>query len=526
MSFTSSLSRAIPAAFEDAPPDAPRDTRGLYLALGSGAAVYFYFHLFRFPFVPIWHWGDQSIFLDHAEHMLDGQALYRDLFQLNLPGTEYLYYFLFLCFGVRMWIAPLAACITLTAAALLVFSLSRTVLRGPASLLPAIAFTVICLRGSLDGAHHLFSTALVFLAINLIARARGSLSIFCAGAVLGLSALFTSSRGVSLAVGVSLFFIWQLRGWRTASAAIAALLAPFLAVIAASVAYLATTVAPRTLYESLVTFPLRYYSAGRFNTPSVSFAELQSALPPRAHSVLLIGLWLVSKALPAILLIAFVVSHLRRNPTAQRGSQSSKILVLCAFAGTFAFFAAGASLSLARINCAVAFAYILGAAMLAESGRHQLVSALLALAVATACIEGTVATIRPAYKFDSPQGSILIIDRERDQVISWLSRNARPGDQLFGDPDLNFVLSLRNPAAVQWVEPDAFTRPQQVKELLNSLALNHTRFFVWSEFADHPGHADSLAPLRVYLKSHYHPALEFGNGARILAVNADHPLDR
>jgi hypothetical protein len=519
MSSTSSLSRATPKAVAGEPEGAPRDSRWLYLALAAGAAVFFYLHLFRLPFVPVWHWGDQSIFLNDAEHMLRGQVLYRDLFELNFPGTAYLYYFLILCFGVRMWIAPLAAFVALVAATLLVYSLSRTVLRGAAALLPAIAFLVVCLRGSLDGAHHLFSTVLVFLAVNLIARARSLISICCAGAVLGVSALFTSSRGVFVAIGVCLFFVWKLHDWRKASAAIVALLAPFFAVIAGTLAWLATFVAPRTLFELLVVFPARYYPAGRFNSPVEFFAELQPALSLRVRSVAFVGLWLAAKVLPLLLLMAFLAMRFRRH-AAMRDTERGQILVLCFFTGAFALLAGGGSLSMARMFCAVAFTYILGAAMLAEFGQRRLIAGLLALAIAAACGEATVAAIRPAYRFDSPRGPILLTDHDRYDVISWLSRNSRRGDQLFGDSDLNFVLDLWNPAAVQWVEPNAFTRPEQVKELLASLQQNHTRFVVWSEFVDRPGPGDNLEPLRAYLKESYHPALKFGE-SEILAANAD-----
>jgi hypothetical protein len=521
MNSTSPRPRAAPGAPGGDSRDAACDARWPYLAVGTGAAIFFYLHLFRFPFVPIWHWGDQSIFLDHAEHMLRGEVLYRNLFQFNLPGTEYLYYFLFLCFGVRMWIAPLAVFITLTVATLLVYSLSRTVLRGPAALLPAIAFAVVDLRSSLDGAHHLYSTVLVFLAVNLIARARSSFSISCAGAVLGVSALFTSSRGVFVAIGVSLFFIWKLRDWRKASQAIVALLAPFVAVIAAMLAYLATTVAPYTLFESLVVFPLRYYPQGRFNTPAAFFAELSGVLPLRAYSVLPVGFWLASKALAPALLIAFLVSRFLGKSTARRESPSHQILVLCFLAGCFALIGGTGSLSLPRMNCAVAFAYILGTAMLVEIGQRRLIAGLIALMAATACVEMAVATMRPAYIFEAPRGSIFLLNRDRYELISWLSRNGRPGDQLFGDPDLNFVLNFWNPAGVQWVEPGAFTRPEQVRGLLTALEQNRTRFIIWSAFVEQPGPGDNLWPLRAYLNEHYHPAISIGVGAEVLVANTD-----
>ena len=135
--------------------------------------------------------------------MLHGEVLYRDLFQLNLPGAEYLYYWLFLCFGVRLWIAPLMVFAALTASTLLVYSLSRAVLRGWAALVPVAAFLVICQRSSMDGNHHLYSTLLVFAAVSLVARARKTLWLCGAGALLGMATLFTSSRGVCFSSGNS-----------------------------------------------------------------------------------------------------------------------------------------------------------------------------------------------------------------------------------------------------------------------------------------------------------------------------------
>ena len=504
---------AAPSAESQA---ARRRAKWPYLAVGIGAAIFFYLHLFRFPFMPIWRWGDQSIFLDHAERMLQGAILYRDLFQLNLPGTEYLYYLLFLCFGVRLWIAPVVVFVTLTASTLLVYSLSRAALRGWAALLPAAAYLVFCQRSSMDGAHHLYSTLLIFAAVNLVARALNSFWLCCAGALLGLASLFTSSRGVFVAAGVSLFFIWKFRDWRKAFQAIAALLMPLIAVVIAALGYLATLVAPGTLFETLVVFPLRYYHTGRFNTPAAFFAELNSALPLRPHSVWLVGIWLVIKAAVPILLIAFIARRLLRNSAELRDSPANQALALYLFAGTFALLAEASSLSEPRLSCAAAFAYILGAAMLHHSGKRRVIGAALAVTGVIGVAAMTVAVIRPAQRFDSPRGSVVFLDRERYEMVEWLSRNARPGDRLFGDPDLNFVLGLRNPAEVQWVEYDAFTRPEQVSELLTVLHRYPTRFFIWDVFMERTGPGDNLQPLRAYLKERYRLAQQYSGGAEIL----------
>ncbi len=498
---------------------APRWAKWAYLELGIAAAIFFYLHLFRFPFLPVWHWGDQSVFLDHAERMLHGAVLYRDLFQLNLPGTEYLYYLLFLCFGVRLWIAPVIVFVALTASTLLVYSLSRAVLRGWAALLPVAAFLVIFQRRSMDGSHHLYSTLLVFAAVTLVARARNSLWLCCAGALLGMATLFTSSRGVFVAAGVCLFFIWKFRDWGKALRAVCALLIPFVAVISAALTFLATTVAPRALFESLVVFPMHYFSAGRFNTPAMFYAELNSTLPLRPLSVLVVGLWILMKAAVPLLFIAFIARRLLFKPIELRGAPTNQALVLCFFAGSFEMLAQASSLSQPRLNCAAAFAYILGAAMLHDLGKRRLIGAALAVIGLIGLAEVTAAVIHPVQRLDSPQGSVVFVSGERYDMVAWLYRNAHPGDRLFGDPDLNFVLGLANPAEVQWVENDAFTRPEQVSKLLIALDRYPTRFFIWDDVMDRAGTGDNLQPLRVYLKEHYHLAQQYSGGAEILVEN-------
>ncbi len=502
-----------------APEAAPPQAKWPYLQLGIVAAIFFYLQLFRFPFLPIWHWGDQSVFLEHAERMFHGEVLYRDLFQLNLPGTEYLYYWFFLCFGVRLWIAPLIVFFALTASTLLVYSLSRAVLRGCAALLPAAAFLVLYQRSLMDGTHHLYSTLLVFAAVTLVARARNLRWLCCAGALLGLATLFTSSRGVFVAAGVCVFLIWKFRDWRKALRAVCALLIPLVVVISAALAYLATTVSPRALFESLVVFPMHYFSAGRSNTRAMFFVELHSALPLRAHSVLSVGLWLAIKAAVPLLFMAFIARRLLCKPIAPRASSTHQALVLYCFAGSFEFLAQAGSLSLLRLNCAAAFAYILGAAMLHDLGKRRLIGIALAVTGLIGLAEVTAAVMHPVERLDSPRGSVAFLQGERYGMVEWLFRNAHPGDRLFGDPDLNFVLGLANPAEVQWVENDAFTRPEQVSNLVIALHRYPTRFLIWADIMDRSGPGDNLQPLRDYLKEHYHVAQRFSGGVEILVDN-------
>ncbi len=484
-----------------------RDARWPYAALGGATLLFFYLHLFRFPFVPIFHPGDQTEYLEHAERMLHGEVLYRDLFQFNLPGTEYLYEFLFHVFGVHMWVGNLALLLTLTAVTIMVYALSRLVLRGPEALLPAVGFLVICQRSAIDGTHHWYSALLVLLAIYVAARFRTTVSYGFAGALLGLATIFTTTRGIAAAAGVCLFFLWRDCGGRNSFKAIAALLAPLILVVGTVLAYLAVVASPKTIFDSLIVFTLRYYPKGAANDPSIFFEQLRGAMPIRPLSVLLVLHWLAIDIVAPVVVVLFLVNCFRRRSEELRQSQRRQTLLLYAFAGGCALLAVAGAPSAPRLNCGAAFAYILATAMLVELGKRGLIVAALVVALTAGVAEASVAAVRPKYVFTGPRGPIAVLDREQRDAMEWVGSMSHPGDRLFGDTNLNFVLGLPNPAGIQWVESEAYTRPEQVTALLERIEQTPTRLIVWED--DDPAGArpgDSLAPFRAYLRLHYHLA--------------------
>ena len=479
----------------------------MYALVGIGAAIFFYLHLFRFPATPVFHVGDQFNYLEHAERMLHGEILYRDLFQFNLPGTEYLYYSLFRCLGIRLWIAALASFIADTAVTLFIYSLSRVVLGGAAALLPVIAFLAICQRTSIDGSHHWYSTTIVLLAINLVARARNPVSLAIAGALLGVATIFTSTLGISVAVGVSLFFLWRFRGWRNASRSIVTLLVPLALVLGVTLMYLARLAGPETLYRSILVFPLRYYASGDANSFSVFFDEWHGVLPLRLSSFLDIALWCAENVAVPIIFLAFIARRYQRGAADLHNSQRNKVTTLYAFAGIFALLPVLHAPSAPRLSCSAAFAYIVATVMLQDLGLGRFIVRAVAVAGVVALAEIAVAATRPTYMLSGPRGAMAFLHQDEYNFESLLLRIAQPGDRLFGDPEANFALGLRNPARIQWVEPDGYTRPEQVRELVLAIEQNPTRMIVWSEEqATSSNSEDSLAPLRIYLKEHYHKA--------------------
>ena len=473
-----------------------------YFLVAAGTALFTYLHVFRFPFVPIWHMGDESSYLDHADRMLHGQILYKDLFQFNFPGTEYLYYFIFRCCGLHLWAGHLAFLITVTAVNVLIFALARVVLSGAAAILPSIAFLGICVRSNLDGTHHWYSNAFALLAVYLIARERTTRRIQLAGGLLGMATLFTSTRGIAIAVGLALFLFWEFRDWRVAAKACTNLLVPFAATVGLALAYLVRLAGSRVLFDSLVVFPLRYYPAGAANSFSVYYDPLLVSGPFKLSLILGIGQWFATSGALPILLVVFAVMFVRSRANALPTSVSNRTLVLYATVSLFALLAAIGAPSAPRLNCALAFAYILGAAMLSKAGNQKLAATFLAVLFVVCLAEMTAALVRPVYFVNGPRGRIAFFTADRREYVDWFILNTHPGDLLFGDVDINFLLGLENPAAIQWLERDAYTRPEQVSALIHALELRNTRFVVYYESYGQ-GSEDNLQPIRDYLKLHY-----------------------
>ena len=493
-----------------------------YAVLGIATALYYYLHLFRLPFTPIWHMGDAAIFLSHAERMLHGEVLYRDIFQFNMPGTEFLYLALFRLLGVHFWIPNVVLLLVGTAVTLLVFRLARLVLSGAAAFLPPIAFLAVCQRGSIEPSHHWFSTFFVLLAVVLVARSQRLTSIAAAGFLLGFATLFTSTRGAFVVLGLALFFLWELRDLRKAFRPIAVLFAGFLLPPAISIGCLTAQVGGKVLYDSLVVFPLRYYPAGGANSFSVYFDEWQNLLPFHMRSLAFIALWFAVNLATPLLLIGFAACMLRGRahvlPGADRG-----LLTLFTFAGVFALLAAAGAPSTPRLACAAAFAYILAVVWI-ERCAVRLARVLLVPLCLACAADSAFMLLRPTDVLYARRGVVAIIHKSSYETLAWLEQNAHPGDGYFGSQVVNWLNGLKNPGTVEWVEPNAYTRPEQVRDLIRGLD-RCGRCFVESVDEESTPHnpQDKLDPLRAYLATHFHVVHTFSNGMPLLLNNSADP---
>jgi hypothetical protein len=159
--------------------------------------------------------------------------------------------------------------------------------------------------------------------------------------------------------------------------------------------------------------------------------------------------------------------------------------------------------------------------MLEELRRRTLIHFTLATVCVITVLEFTAAVIRPTSLINGSRGQFAVIDRGRYEYLKYFADNARPGDRMFGDPQVNFLLGMANPSKLEWAEPESYTRPEQVADLVATLAQKPTRFTCWSEDLDHyQDESDNLQPLRAFLKDHYHPTKRFDNGMEILTLNS------
>jgi len=88
-----------------------------------------------------------------------------------------------------------------------------------------------------------------------------------------------------------------------------------------------------------------------------------------------------------------------------------------------------------------------------------------------------------------------------------------------------FLLGLRSPAEVSFLTDSDYLRPEQARDVEESLERNRVPVVEWCtnlDFGIRPD--DHLGPLREYLHTHYHAARAPENSMRVLIRNTGSPL--
>jgi hypothetical protein len=112
-----------------------------------------------------------------------------------------------------------------------------------------------------------------------------------------------------------------------------------------------------------------------------------------------------------------------------------------------------------------------------------------------------------------PIGRVACLDRGEAEEFQWFLSQRGSADFLLSDPVLGFPLGLRNPTPIDFLSRSEFTRPDQVRSVIEGLEAERARWVNWGPYLEIPdGPGDHLAPLRAYLRAHYHLVNTFDDG--------------
>ena len=483
-----------------------------------------YSRLFVLPFVPILPSGDQLGFADAGSRIAAGQLPYRDYFQIVPPGTDLVYAVLVKSLGAETWMPGLVMCVLAAATALVMTIIAARFLRGLSVLLPALLFSSFILCGSLDATHHWFSTLVTMVALLVLLGGNSQARIATTGALCGLAACFTQTKGAAAVAGFAAYFFWRNRRenltlgeWRRQCLL---LCAPALVVFGIANAFFIRAAGWSQWFFCIIVFPLRYYSVPALN----NWRVLGSDFFWHASLARRMCFPFVYATVPFVYIVFAAVTLRRHRPqekNEQHGNGSRGQLLLLVLTGLAMFLAIAPSPSLKRLSTAGPPAMILLAwlvdrpAKVASTLRAALVAGAMAVAIAGA-VRGQT---RWHTDIELPAGRTAITDRLEAEEYRWVLAHTRPQQFFFGMPPLYLPFHMQNPAAIEGFVPSEYTRPEQAAALVQALHSHDVPLLILPSGREYPRWtglpSDHLAPFRNYLCQNYQLSFVFGTGDEV-----------
>ena len=476
----------------------------LHLALAlAGAAVFLYLRTFRLPGVPFVAHDDQTLFFARAVHVLHGQTLYRDFFEFVPPGTDLVYAAGFRLFGVHAWLLQAWSIALGLALFSVVTLLARRILRGPLVLLPGLLFLVLDFAPAMVPTHHWYSTLAALAAISTLAGSSTPWRILAASLLCGIATLFTQTQGALTFAALLLYLVWAARSSNAPRklVRIAAFILPYFLTLLCVLGYYVHKAGFNTVFFDLIVFPVRYLSSGDFNSPQAYLRQF-----PPLHSFAgiasLVQYLFVYALVPYIYLIgAYRLWRIRSElPLPQL-----RYLVLLHLSGFALFLAVATGPRFYRL-CTVTPPAILICVWLL-SGPSPIPTFLRRSLFA---LGGFFALLLPVYRqtqpytvLDLPIGRTAFSDPEEFREFQWLAQRTRAGESFFNNSALALYLSLNNPTAVEFVNDDDFTRPEQVTAVVRAVQQHPPRFIALDPETAPPNPHDHSTPFRDYIHQHY-----------------------
>lgn len=487
-------------------------------ALATLAFAVCYLRSFLLPHTPFVLWGDQLGFATKASRLLLGELPYRDFFEFVTPGTELVYGALFHCFGLSLSVPNLLMATLAALAAWWMTWCAQRLMRGVFIVLPTFSLIGFVLYGSMDATHHWFSTVAVMGAVAALFDGTSPRRIAVAGAMCGLAASFTQTKGAAVLLALVIYLVWRpLRehtGAKQCRQQCLLLSGTALLVFAAINVPLLLAAGLSPWVQDVIVFPARYFSSvssNQWNGFWEEFLLRRGALQ-----------WVCFPFMYLAVPLAYVASFFtiwRRSKVEQ--DEPWDQLLLLTVVGVAMLAVMTPALSIRRISCVSPPAMILLAWLLSRGGKKGRVAAaaLGAVSITVALAQIAAIQLRQQRTLDLPIGRVAFPDAASYEVYRWMAEHTRPGQWYFGMPPLTLPLGLRNPAPIEDPAPGEFSRPDQIAAAIEGLERTRTPLLVLLPVMYVPhllgDKVDHLQPFQDYLYLHYRKTKIFSNGEEV-----------
>jgi len=484
---------------------------GTYLLV---VLVFLYLRTFLIPWTPLSPSGDEVHYFLHGVRMLHGQLPYRDFFTFVPPGTDLLYLGMFRLFGVHAWVVQgilIVLGFLLTCAILWV---SIRILDGTTALLPGFLFLALDLSGALDATHHWWCALFVLTATGTLMRGRDRTRLAIVGGLCGVATLFTQTQGGLSLLAIALYLVWTqpVENQAGRKRELTALVTPFALIVGAFVAYYSWRIGFYTPAYWTIYFPLRYFSTLEAHTPRAYFLgrpQIKGVgdLPAATPYVF------VHLVVPLMyLLCLFRLFREKQNMEEQTWQR----VFLIALVGLAMFASVVSAPTPLRLYVVAPPAVILCVWYFGRPVKldRMVRGALWAAALLLIILLPARRQLSQRTFLNAPIGRIAFLRPQGYEQVLWFAQRTRPGDTFINSPSLAFVLSLESPGPLDYVTAHAFTRPEQVQQLIQSMEAHRTQFvYFYPELYEGTRPVDdNLGPLRQYIAQNYHLAKDDADG--------------
>jgi hypothetical protein len=479
---------------------------------------------------------DEGHLLHVAKRVLEGEVIYRDVFDFSTPGWTFLMAGSFGIFGTTLATARLTVALIHAGTALLMFLACRRLgVRRSLAWAAGFAYLVVCQPMLPVASYHWLATFLSVALLVLCLRATASLSwAFVLGVGVGLMIAVHQQRGFGIGLAVAAFVVAQVViQWRHGSAPsplsawqpLVAFSAGVVLVVASLLVFLIAIAGAQPVWNCLVVFPLVNYR-GAHTAPwgwDVT-GRTRFALSRQLKYLPLIML----AGVPTLLALWWR----GRSPECVRWLSLLMLFCACAIFSILYFPDSIHIALIAPIFVVTWVAALEYALRLLPARVHGVLGTAVAAVVLLSgglALHRQLIALRAQFPiiYQSAFGPVALATDAQPQPEFWdqlrALLDAGPSRFLYSYPiaGYSFLLSgAQNPTRFALIVPGPYTPQDQVAEILRDLAAKRVPYVVAA-----PGVRAADDPIAAFIRQHYQPITAPQPLATFLWRRKDRPAD-